>query len=77
MGQSGKKWSQIDCRMDQNKGGNNREIIERVEKQQRDHFWHEAHKKLRKKTKGRDSTVYSTMRQTSLCAFISLKNNLY
>ena len=56
---------------------NNREIIKRVEKRQRDHFQHEAHKKPRKKTKGRDSTVYSTTRQTSLCDFISLKNDLY
>ena len=32
-------------------GGNNREIIERVEKQKKDHFWHKAHKKPRKKTK--------------------------
>ena len=30
-----------------------------------------------KKTKSRDSTVYSTMGQTSLCGFISLKNDLY
>ena len=60
------------------KGGNkNREIIERAEKQQRDHFRHESHKKPTKKTIRRDSTVYSTMRQTSLCGFISLKNNLY
>ena len=55
----------------------NREIIERAEKRQRDHFKNEQYKKPQKKTKSRDSTVYSTMRQTSLCGFISLKNNLY
>ena len=56
----------------------NREIIEKAEKKQRDHFQHKAHKKPEKKTiLRRDSTVYSTMRQTSLCGFISLKNNLY
>ena len=43
--------------MDQNRGGNNREIIERAEKQQRDHFRHEAHKKPKKNTIKRDSTV--------------------
>ena len=55
----------------------NREIIERAEKRQRDHFRHKAHKKPRKKTIKWDSTVYSTMRQTSLCGFISLKYDLY
>ena len=63
-------------------GKNNREIIERVEKQKRDHFdtkhtRNQETKKPRKKIKGRDSTVYSTIRQISLCGFISLKNNLY
>jgi len=58
-------------------GKKNKEIIERAEKRQRDHFRHEAHKKPRKKTIKRDSTVYSTMRQKSLCGFISLKNDLY
>ena len=46
-------------------GKNNRAVIERVDKRHRDHFWHKAHKKPKKKTKGRDSTIYSTMRQTS------------
>ena len=58
-------------------GKKNREIIERAEKRQRDHFQHKAHKKPKEKTIRRDSTVYSTMRQTSLCGFISLKNDLY
>mmetsp|Transcript_3892 Transcript_3892/g.4016 ORF Transcript_3892/g.4016 Transcript_3892/m.4016 type:complete len:162 (+) Transcript_3892:2-487(+) len=60
------------------RGKNNKEAIERIEKRLRDHFRHEAHKKTpKKKTKGRDSTVYSTMRQTALSGFISVKNNLY
>ena len=58
-------------------GKKNREIIARAKKRQRDHFRQETHKKPKKKPKGRDSTVYSTMRQTSLCGFISLKNDLY
>ena len=33
MGGKDKKWSQIDPRMDQNKGKNNREIIERAQQQ--------------------------------------------
>ena len=36
-----------------------------------------AHKKLRKKKRDRDSTVYSTMRQTALSGRISLKNDFY
>ena len=31
------------------RGKKNREIIERAEKRQRDHIWHEAHKKLKRK----------------------------
>ena len=58
-------------------GKNNREVLERLEKRHRDHFWHKEHKKPREKTKGRDSTVYSTLRQTSLSGFRSLKNDLY
>ena len=58
-------------------GKNNRGAIERIEKRLRDHFRHEAHKNPKKKTKGRDSTVYFTMRQTALSDFISLKNDLY
>ena len=58
-------------------GKKNREIIERAAKWQRDHFWHKEHKKPKKKTIRRDSTVYSTMKQTSLCGFIFLKNDLY
>ena len=58
-------------------GKKNREIIERAEKRERDHFKNKQYKKPRRKTKSRDSTVYSTMRQTSLCGFISLKNDLY
>ena len=54
-----------------------REIIERAEKRQRDHFKNKQYKKPRKKTKSRDSTVYSTMRQQSLCGFISLNNDLF
>ena len=57
-------------------GNNNRAALERLEKRYRDQFRNEAHKKSRKKRKGRDSTVYSTMRQTSLSGFISLKNDL-
>ena len=56
---------------------NNRDIIiERVEKQQRDHFQYKAHRKPGKKIKRSVSTVYSKMRQTFLCGFISLKNDL-
>ena len=58
-------------------GKKNREIIERTENRQRIQFKNEQYKKTRKKTKGRDSTEYSTMRQTSLCGFISVKNDLY
>ena len=58
-------------------GKKNREIIERTENRQRIQFKNEQYKKPRKKTKSRDSTVYSTMRQTSLCGFISLNNDLY
>ena len=80
MDRKGKEWSQIDRRIIEwikIGGKNNREIVERVEKQRRDYFWHKAHKKPRKKTKGRDSTVNSIRRQTSLCGFISLENDLY
>ena len=59
------------------RGKNNREAIERLEKRYRDYFRYKAQKKLRKKKKGRDSTVHSTLRQTSLSRFISLNNNLY
>ena len=58
--------------MDQNRKKKNREIIERGKKRQRDHFRHEAHKKPKKKIIKRDSIVYFTIRQTSLCGFISL-----
>ena len=58
-------------------GQKNREIIEKVQKRQTDHFRHEAHKNSRKKRRKKDSTVYSIMRQTSLCGFMSIKNNLY
>ena len=58
-------------------GKKNREIIERTENGQRAQFKNEQHKKPRKKIKSRDSTVYSTMRQTSLCGFIPLQINLY
>ena len=42
-------------------GKKKREIIERAEKRYRDHYPHKAHNTPRKKTKSRDSTVYSTM----------------
>ena len=58
-------------------GKNNRTVIERVEKRHRDNFRHKAHKKPKKKTKRRDRTVYSTMRQTTLGGFIFLKNDWY
>ena len=59
------------------KGKNNTEAIERLEKRQRVFYRHEAHKKPRKKKRKRDSTVYSTKRQTALSGFISLKTDLY
>ena len=59
------------------RGKNNKESIDRIEKRQRDFNRQEAHKKPKKKKRNRDSTVYSTMRQTALSGFISLKNNLY
>ena len=66
--------------MDQNKGKKNKEIIERTEKEQRNDrettFNTKHTKKTKKKTIKRDSTVYSIMRQTSLCGFISLKDVL-
>ena len=58
-------------------GKNNREIIDRTENRQRTQFKNEQYKKPRKKKKGRDSTVYSTMKQQSLSGFISLHNDLY
>ena len=58
-------------------GKKNIEILERNEQRQRNQFKNEQFKKPRKKTIKRDSTVYSTMRQMSLCGFIYLKNNLY
>ena len=58
-------------------GKNNRAVLERLEKRYRDHFQHKTHKKPKKKTKGRDSTVYYTMRQMSQSSFISLNNDLY
>ena len=58
-------------------GKKNREIIERTENRQKAQFKNEQYKKPRKKIKSRDSRVYSTMRQTSLCGFIPLKNDLY
>ena len=54
-------------------GKKDRETIERTEIRQRVKFKNEQYKKPRKKTKSSNSTVYSTMRQTSLCSFISLK----
>ena len=48
------------------RGKNNKEAIERLDRQNRDHFRHKAYKKPRKKNKGKDSTVHSTLRQTSL-----------
>ena len=41
----------------------NRAAIERLEKRNRDYFWHETHKNPKKKTKSRDSTIYSTMKK--------------
>ena len=76
MSGQGNQWCQTVVRWFRAGGKKNREI-ERAEKQQRDHFKNKQYKKSQKKTKSRDSTVYSTMRQTSLCGFISLKNNLY
>ena len=77
MGRHGQTWSQINNRMDQNRGQKNRDIIERNEKRERRQFKNEQYKKPRKKSKGRDSTVYSTMKQQSLSGFISLHNDLY
>ena len=59
------------------KGTNNKKAIDRIEKRQRDFYRHEAHTKPRKKKRKRNSTVYSTMRQTALIGFISLKNYFY
>ena len=58
-------------------GKNNRDRIERNENRERRQFKNEQYKKPRKKRKGRDSTVYSTMKQQSLSGFISLHNDLY
>ena len=58
-------------------GQKNRDIIERNENRERRQFKNEQYKKPRKKNKGRDSTVYSTMKQQSLSGFISLHNDLY
>ena len=58
-------------------GQKNRDIIERNENRERRQFKNEQYKKPRKKSKGRDSTVYSTMKQQSLSGFISLHNDLY
>ena len=58
-------------------GKNNGDIIEREEDRQRQRFKNEQYKKPRKKKKGRDSTVYSIMKQQSLSGFISLHNDLY
>ena len=59
------------------RGMNNKEAVDRIEKRQRDFYRHEAHKKPRKKKRKKDSAVYSTMRQTALSGFISLKKDLY
>ena len=56
-------------------GKNNKEVLEQLEKRYRDHFWHQEHKKPWKKTKGRDSTVYSTMRQTPLSGLYPLRTS--
>ena len=56
---------------------NHKEVIERLEKRYKDHFRHEEHKKPRKKMKGRDITVHSTLRQTSLSGFVSISTNMY
>ena len=70
--------SQVDSNWIRVGGKNNKESIDRIEKRLRDYYWYEAHhKKPKKKTRSRDSTVYSTMRQTALSGFISLKNDLY
>ena len=58
-------------------GKNNKETIDRIEKILRDYYRHKAQKKPKKKMRSRDSTVYSTMRQTALSGFISLTNDLY
>ena len=56
-------------------GKKNREKIERSRNRQRIQFKNEQYKKPREKTRSSDSTV-STMRQQSLCGFISLNNYL-
>ena len=58
-------------------GKKNREKIERTENRQRIQFKNEQYMKPRKKTKSKDSTIYSTMRQQSLSGYISLNNDLY
>ena len=60
-------------------GKYNRAILERVEKRHKDHFRPKVHKKPKKKTKGKGTTVYSILilRQTSQSGFISLRNNFY
>ena len=58
-------------------GKNNRDRIERNENRERRQFKNEQYKKPRKRSKGRNSTVYSTMKQQSLSGFISLHNDLY
>ena len=58
-------------------GKNKKEIIERTENRQRKQFKNEQYKKPRKKSTGRDSTIYSTMKEQSLSGFISLHNDLY
>ena len=61
--------------MDQNRGKENKEAIERIVKRLQDYFQHKAHTKTKKKTNRRDSIAYSTMRQITLSGFISIKNN--
>ena len=59
-------------------GKENQEAIKRLDRQKWDQFIHEAHKKPRKKRKkGEDGTVYSTLGQTSMSSFVSLNNTLY
>ena len=55
------------------KRNNNKEAIERLDKQNIDRFRHKAHNKPQKKEKGKSSTVHSTFGQTSLSGFVSLR----
>ena len=52
--------SQVDSIMDQNRGKNKKEAIERLDKRNRDHFRHKVHTKTWKKERKEQYSTFHT-----------------